>query len=71
MDLVPCDVIILNKVNKIVKSDIFIDVISRNIHSVTLDSKSLRTFDFFDLLQFIHTNLMGDFDLRKVLKYYL
>ena len=34
--LVPCDVIILNKLDKTVKTDIFIDVISRNIHFVTL-----------------------------------
>ena len=34
--LVPCDVIILNKLNKTVKTDIFIDVISRNIHSITM-----------------------------------
>ena len=33
--LVPCDVIILDKLNKTVKTNIFIDVISRNIHSVT------------------------------------
>ena len=33
--LVPCNIIKLNKLNKTVKIDIFIDVISRNIHSVT------------------------------------
>ena len=33
--LVPCDVIILDKLNKIVKIDIFINAISRDIHSVT------------------------------------
>ena len=33
--LVPCDIIILETLNKTVKTAIFIDVISRNIHSVT------------------------------------
>ena len=37
--LVPCDVIILDKLNKTVKISIFIDVISRDIHSVTLISQ--------------------------------
>ena len=33
--LAPCDVIILDKLDKTVKIDIFIKVISRDIHSVT------------------------------------
>ena len=33
--LVPCDVIILDKLNKLVKTNIFIDAISRNIDSIT------------------------------------
>ena len=33
--LVPCDIIILDKLNKTVKINIFIDVISRDIHSIT------------------------------------
>ena len=33
--LVLCNIIILNKLNKTVQTDIFIDVISRNIHSIT------------------------------------
>ena len=36
--LAPCDVIILDKLGKTVKTDIFIKVISRDIHSVTLVS---------------------------------
>ena len=38
--LVPCNVVILDILNKTVKTDIFIDVISRNIHSITLVSTS-------------------------------
>ena len=38
MVLVPCAIIILNKLDKTVKTDIFIDDISRNIHSVTSPS---------------------------------
>ena len=33
--LAPCDIIILDKLDKTVKIDIFIKVISRDIHSVT------------------------------------
>ena len=33
--LVPCDIIVVNKLGKTVKTDIFIDIISRNIHSIT------------------------------------
>ena len=34
--LVPCNVIILDRLNKTVKIDIFIDVISRYIHTITI-----------------------------------
>ena len=34
--LAPCDVIILDKLDKTVKINIFIKVISRDIHSVTI-----------------------------------
>ena len=33
--LVPCDIIILDNINKTVKINIFIDVINRDIHSFT------------------------------------
>ena len=36
--LAPCNVIILNKWDKTVKIDIFIKVISRDIHSITSPS---------------------------------
>ena len=37
--LAPCDVTILDKLDKTVNIDIFIKVISRDIHSVTIVSK--------------------------------
>ena len=40
--LVPYNIIILNKLNKTVKTYIFIDVISRNIHSIAYQNASPR-----------------------------
>ena len=45
--LVPCNIIILDKLNKTVKTDIFIDVISRDIHSIAITKQNLHIFFFF------------------------
>ena len=42
--LAPCNVIILDKLDKTMKIDIFIMVISRDIHSVTLKIVSRKSF---------------------------
>ena len=39
--LAPCGIIILDKLDKTVKIDIYIKVISRDIHSVTMWSNSI------------------------------